>query len=111
MDPQDLLVLLDLVVMLVNVENLDCQEPLEFQELLDHVDPVDLAALEESQDLRERLVYLDHLEVMDVQGRVILQRRVSGRTTSLLREDLGAGSYVLRLRNEQASAVVRFEVR
>ena len=51
------------------------------------------------------------LEVMDVQGRVVLQRRVSGRTTSLLREDLGAGSYVLRLRNEQASAVVRFEVR
>ena len=51
------------------------------------------------------------LEVMDVQGRIILQRRVSGRTTSLLREDLGAGSYVLRLQNEQASAVVRFEVR
>ena len=51
------------------------------------------------------------LEVMDVRGRVILQRRVSGRTTSLLRKDLGAGSYVLRLRNEQASAVVRFEVR
>ena len=51
------------------------------------------------------------LEVMDVQGRVVLQRRVSGRTASLLREDLGAGSYVLRLRNEQASAVVRFEVR
>ena len=51
------------------------------------------------------------LEVMDVQGRIILQRRVSGRTTSLLRDDLGAGSYVLRLRNEQASAVVRFEVR
>ena len=51
------------------------------------------------------------MEVMDVQGRVVLNRQVSGRTTQLTRQDLGAGSYVLRLVNEQASAVVRFEVR
>lgn len=52
-----------------------------------------------------------NMDVMDAQGRIVLKRRVSGRTTSLQRDDLGAGSYVLRLSNEQASTVVRFEVR
>jgi hypothetical protein len=51
------------------------------------------------------------MEVMDIQGRVVLSRQVSGRSTTLSREALGAGSYVLRLNNEQASAVIRFEVR
>ncbi|MDA0939366.1 MAG: lysyl oxidase family protein [Bacteroidetes bacterium] len=51
------------------------------------------------------------MEVMDIQGRVVLNRQVSGRSTTLSREVLGAGSYVLRLNNDAATAVIRFEVR
>jgi hypothetical protein len=51
------------------------------------------------------------MDVMDMQGRLVLQRRVNGRAAQLLRSELGAGSYVLRLVNEHASAVVRFEVK
>ena len=51
------------------------------------------------------------MEVLDVQGRVLMSRAVRGRTTTLSRQHLGAGSYVLRLHNDQASAVVRFEIR
>ena len=51
------------------------------------------------------------MEILDVQGRVLMSRAVRGRTTTLSRQHLGAGSYVLRLRNDQATAVVRFEIR
>ena len=51
------------------------------------------------------------MDVMDMQGRLVLQRRVNGRAAQLSRSELGAGSYVLRLVNEHASAVVRFEVK
>ena len=51
------------------------------------------------------------MEVLDVQGRTVLQRNVSGRMTRLNKADLGAGSYILRLTNEQMSLVARFEVR
>ena len=51
------------------------------------------------------------MDVMDMQGRLVLQRQVTGRAAQLSRSELGAGSYVLRLVNEQASAVVRFEVK
>ena len=52
-----------------------------------------------------------NMHVLDVQGRVVVSRQVTGRTATLSRQELGAGSYVLRLNNEQASAVIRFEVR
>ena len=52
-----------------------------------------------------------NMQVLDVQGRVVVSRQVTGRTATLSRQELGAGSYVLRLNNEQASAVIRFEVR
>ena len=51
------------------------------------------------------------MDVMDMQGRRVLQRQVTGRAAQLSRSELGAGSYVLRLVNEHASAVVRFEVK
>ena len=51
------------------------------------------------------------MDVMDMQGRLVLQRQVTGRAAQLSRSELGAGSYVLRLVNEHASAVVRFEVK
>ena len=51
------------------------------------------------------------MEILDVQGRVLMSRAVRGRTTTLSRQHLGAGSYVLRLRNDQVTAVVRFEIR
>ena len=49
--------------------------------------------------------------IFDIQGRTVLSEEVSGRRASLRRSDIGPGSYVLRLVNEQATAVVRFEVR
>ncbi|MDG1674717.1 MAG: T9SS type A sorting domain-containing protein, partial [Flavobacteriales bacterium] len=52
-----------------------------------------------------------NMEVMDIQGRVVLNRQVSGRSAMLSRESLGAGTYVLRLNNDEATAVIRFEVR
>ena len=51
------------------------------------------------------------MEVMDMQGRLVLQRSVTGRSVQLSKSDLGPGSYVLRFVNEQVSAVVRFEVK
>ena len=51
------------------------------------------------------------MDVMDMQGRLVLQRQVTGRAAQLSRSELGAGSYLLRLVNEHASAVVRFEVK
>ena len=52
-----------------------------------------------------------NMEVLDLQGRVVLSRSVTGRTVVLAREALGAGSYMLRLTNHQVSANARFEVR
>jgi len=52
-----------------------------------------------------------NMEVLDIQGRVVLSRQVSGRSAMLSRESLGAGTYVLRLNNDEATAVIRFEVR
>ena len=51
------------------------------------------------------------MEVLDIQGRRVMVQQVTGRSAILNREVMGAGSYLLRLTNDQAVAVVRFEVR
>ena len=51
------------------------------------------------------------MDVFDIQGRTVMSKQVSGRRVNLRRAELGPGSYVLRLVNDQATAVVRFEVR
>jgi hypothetical protein len=51
------------------------------------------------------------MDVFDIQGRTVMSKQVSGRRVNLRRAELGPGSYVLRLVNDQATAVIRFEVR
>ena len=51
------------------------------------------------------------MDIFDIQGRTVMSKQVSGRRVQVRRADLGPGSYVLRLVNDQATAVVRVEVR
>ena len=51
------------------------------------------------------------MDVLDIQGRTVMSKQVSGRRVNLHRAELGPGSYVLRLVNDQATSVVRFEIR
>lgn len=51
------------------------------------------------------------MDILDIQGRMVMSKQVSGRRVNLRRSEIGPGSYVLRLVNDQATAVIRFEVR
>ena len=51
------------------------------------------------------------LVVTDLQGRVVVDRQVQGRTARLNREALKPGTYLLQLSNASSSAVIRFQVR
>ena len=51
------------------------------------------------------------MDVLDIQGRTVISKQVSGRRVNLRRAELGPGSYVLRLVNDRATSVVRFVIR